>query len=118
MKSVQLWRLISLKLQLIRQGVGVYIGDTGVYIAELSRTLTGVLLSRAEHEPFPREMEEATGAARLELLSETVTKCLRRAGIKPTSVYSSPSPAQVVTRYGPRLTKQEVEALLEKVSVS
>jgi Tfp pilus assembly PilM family ATPase len=99
MKNVQLARLISLKLRLIQSGVGIYIGDTGVYAAELSRTVSGVVLSRCGYEPFASETEEAGSAARTTLVSDAIRKCCQKAGIKPTFTFSSLSPKNVVTRY-------------------
>src|SRR3989338_7759255 len=109
MKSIQLARIVSLKLQLIRTGVGVYVGDAGVYVAELSRTLSGIVLSRMAFERFPAEMDEASSGRRIALVSETVLKCCKKAGIKPTHACSSPPPASVVTRYfqAPVISKKE-----------
>ncbi len=109
MKNIQLARIISLKLQLVRQGVGVYIGDSGVYIAEVVRTMSGIVLNRMAYEPFPTEMEESSPQKQLLFISETVAKCSKQAGVKPASVFSSPSPAKVVTRYfqTPVISKKE-----------
>lgn len=100
MKNVELIRLISLKLQLVRQGVGIYVSETGVYAAHVSRTITSVVVTKLAYEPFPSEIEEYAGNKRLELISETVKKCCRTLKIKKTfPVISSLSPANVVTRY-------------------
>ena len=100
MKNIQLERIILLKLGLIRHGVGVFVEEKGVRMAEVRRTVSGFVLSRAHFEPFPEGMDDESLLRQREMVSETIAKCAKQIGVKPSEkVYSSPSATKTVTRF-------------------
>ncbi len=97
--NIELARLISLKLQLIRQGVGIYIADSGVSVAQVERTTSGIVLTKAAFEAFPPEIDDLSSDKQNKIVTEIVLKACQAAGVKPVNACSSPSSARVVTRY-------------------
>ncbi|PIQ85477.1 MAG: hypothetical protein COV74_08280 [Candidatus Omnitrophica bacterium CG11_big_fil_rev_8_21_14_0_20_45_26] len=112
MKDIELQRIISLKLKLIRRGIGIHVAENGIYVAEVRRTLTGVELSKAHFEPFPDTIHSTEeGPARQKYVAAAIQKCCAKAGIKGGEVYTSPAASQVVTRYFqvPAVSEKEQE---------
>lgn len=99
MKNIELARFFALKLQLIRKAIGIYVGESGIYLAEVTKTIGSAVLNRMAYERYPKEFEDAPPEKRLAIISATVSKCSNQAGIKSVNVFSSPSPAKTVTRY-------------------